>query len=353
MADEVYLRLREFMDRLPGGYPATPTGVEIKLLKKLFAPDEAEVVIQLGQFPLPLNQAATRLGLDPKAAGEKLEAMAKKGQLLRFRASGQVFYMALQFAVGVYEFSMNRLDKETAELLEQYFEQGALRQMFTQAKTQQLRVVPIEKALPAKPQVASYDQVRALVDQHELFSVSPCICRKERALLGHPCSRPYESCLQFGMAAQYYLDNGLGRKIGRDEVYEVLRRAETAALVLSPNNAKDLSNICCCCSCCCGVIRNLTKFERPAEIACSGYRAVLDPELCNNCEICLDRCQMAALKTGDNHVSLLPHRCIGCGLCVSSCSSEALSLVPRPDAPEPPANIAATLMQIMKERGLI
>ena len=40
MSEEIYARLREFMDALPGGYPATPSGVEIKLLKKLFTPEQ-------------------------------------------------------------------------------------------------------------------------------------------------------------------------------------------------------------------------------------------------------------------------------------------------------------------------
>ncbi len=353
MSDLTYQRLREFLDRMPGGFPATESGVEIKILKKLFAPDEAELVIKLGQFPLPLSQAAKKLGLEEKAAGEKLESMARKGQLYRFRGGDQVFYMAMQFAVGVYEFSMNRMDQETAELMEEYFATGAFQKMFTQAKTQQLRVLPIARALEAAPQVASYDQVRALVDKQTLFAVSPCICRKEQALLGHPCSRPYESCLQFGMAAQYYIENGLGRQITKAEVFAVLKQAEDAALVLSPNNAQELSNICCCCSCCCGVLRNLSKFERPAEIAATGFRAVLDPDACSNCETCLDRCQMQAIESGEDHVTILAHRCIGCGLCVPFCPEEAIKLEPRPDAAEPPANITATMMQIMKERGLI
>ena len=31
MSEAVYNRLREFMDKLPGGYPETPTGAEIKV----------------------------------------------------------------------------------------------------------------------------------------------------------------------------------------------------------------------------------------------------------------------------------------------------------------------------------
>jgi electron transport complex protein RnfB len=47
MSGDIYVRLREFMDTMPAGYPATPSGIEIKILKKLFSPDDAEMVMKL------------------------------------------------------------------------------------------------------------------------------------------------------------------------------------------------------------------------------------------------------------------------------------------------------------------
>jgi Na+-translocating ferredoxin:NAD+ oxidoreductase subunit B len=48
-------------------------------------------------------------------------------------------------------------------------------------------------------------------------------------------------------------------------------------------------------------------------------------------------------------------RCIGCGLCVTTCPSEAISLIPKPDANRriPPATSMDQMMQIAKKRGLI
>ena len=45
MTDDVYKRLRAFFDRLPGGFPETDTGVEIKILKKMYNPAEAITLI--------------------------------------------------------------------------------------------------------------------------------------------------------------------------------------------------------------------------------------------------------------------------------------------------------------------
>jgi len=86
--------------------------------------------------------------------------------------------------------------------------------------------------------------------------------QKEQALLDNPCDRPLETCIQFGMAAQYYLENGLGRKISPDELMAILQAGEEKALVLSPTNAKEIINICMCCGCCCGILRTLKAIER-------------------------------------------------------------------------------------------
>ena len=39
-----------------------------------------------------------------------------------------------------------------------------------------------------------------------------------------------ESCLTFGMVAQYYIDNGIGRELTEDELMEKLAECEKASL---------------------------------------------------------------------------------------------------------------------------
>ena len=47
MSDQAYLALREYLDNFPLGFPETESGVELKILKRLFKPDEAELVVKL------------------------------------------------------------------------------------------------------------------------------------------------------------------------------------------------------------------------------------------------------------------------------------------------------------------
>ena len=44
---DVYERLAKHLDNLPAGFPATDTGVELRILKRLFTPQEAEVALGL------------------------------------------------------------------------------------------------------------------------------------------------------------------------------------------------------------------------------------------------------------------------------------------------------------------
>jgi ferredoxin len=62
------------------------------------------------------------------------------------------------------------------------------------------------------------------------------------------------------------------------------------------------------------------------------YQARIDAEVCNACEICLDRCPMEAISMDAEQVVRVDlQRCIGCGLCVSSCPEGAASLEQRPE----------------------
>jgi len=50
MNDEIYKKLAKVLDTLPSGFPQTENGVEIKLLKKLFTPEEADLFCDLKLF---------------------------------------------------------------------------------------------------------------------------------------------------------------------------------------------------------------------------------------------------------------------------------------------------------------
>ena len=48
---DIFVRLREKLDDMATGYPATRSGIELRLLKQLFTPFEAEMFLALGPIP--------------------------------------------------------------------------------------------------------------------------------------------------------------------------------------------------------------------------------------------------------------------------------------------------------------
>ena len=64
MSDKPYHKLREFLDQFPLGFPETESGVEIKILKRLFTDEEARIAVLLKPVPEEAAQIAGRTGLE-------------------------------------------------------------------------------------------------------------------------------------------------------------------------------------------------------------------------------------------------------------------------------------------------
>ncbi|RJR25551.1 MAG: 4Fe-4S dicluster domain-containing protein [Desulfobacteraceae bacterium] len=325
---DVYQRLRAHLDSLPGGYPATESGVEIRILKRLFKPDEAELATHLTSRPEPASVIAQRAGKEQKDVAEKLTEMSRKGLIFSIEAPDRpAAYMASQFVVGIWEYHVNQLDKDFLKDMDEYFPALA-KEAFD--KLPQLRTVPVGRSIQAGMEILSYENLEELVRKQKKFLVAPCICRKEHQIKGGGCDKLMDACLVFGWGADYYERNGLGRRITLDETLEILKKAEEDGLVLQPSNSQEIVNICCCCGDCCQVLINLKRHPSPASMVSSSFVAATDRESCIGCETCIERCQMGALSMVDGAVSLEEKRCIGCGLCVSTCPSGALSLKRKP-----------------------
>jgi len=340
------------MDGLPTGFPETESGVEIKILKKLFTLEQAELFMELTFELETVETIAYRTGMEPSALSLKLAEMATQGLLFRDYKDNQVRYQNFHFIVGIYEFQLNTLDKELAEMIEEYLPHFGMALADAGVKTKQLRVAPVSSAIDAESPVANYNMIRELIKDQELISVTNCICRKEQGLLGNHCDYPHETCFAFGKFAQYYIDNEMGRKIDLSEAMDILDMAERAGLVLSPSNTKEISFVCCCCPCCCPNIRYAKFFPKPVEMFKTYYQANINPETCTSCQECFERCPMEAIQEGLETSEINKDRCIGCGLCVSVCPENSISLKAIQDVEDPPDLMKDVFKKIVEERQL-
>jgi Na+-translocating ferredoxin:NAD+ oxidoreductase subunit B len=349
---DVYKRLAVHLDDLPAGFPSTKSGVEIRILKKLFTEEEAAFALLLSVLPESPDSVAVRARLSPEETDRRLEAMSRKGLVYRQeREDGTRRYSANQYVIGIWEYQVNRLNPDLVADMDEYM--PTLLAEGPWKKMPQLRVVPVNKAIPVRREILAHERAEEMVRGQKRFLVAPCICRRERTLVGEGCGKLEEACLIMGGGVDFYQQNGLGRVIDRDEALALLKRADAEGLVLQPSNAKKISNICMCCGCCCGVLRTIKKHPRPADFVSSPFRAALDSATCTDCGVCLTRCPMDALARDEGGVLRLnPDRCIGCGLCVSTCGSGSLTLERKPDAEQRdvPATFLRTYVEMARGR---
>jgi ferredoxin len=354
MAEDVYQHLARHLDNLPGGYPTTESGVELRILRRLFTEEEAALAVNLIFAFEPAEVIAERTERDVEEVAGQLEAMAKKGLIFRRYKAGVPLYIASQLVVGIWEYHVNDLDPELIRDFNEYLPH--LLQPEVWREVPQLRTIPVEESITVEHEIMAYEQAETLVREREdRIAVAPCICRREHQMIGEGCDKPVEICLVFGTGADYYVENGLGRYIDVDEALGLLQLAEETGLVLQPSNSKRAVNICCCCGCCCQVMQLFKRHPKPASLVSSPFIIASDPDICVGCGDCVTRCQMDALSlVGDVSVPDLD-RCIGCGLCVTTCTSGSLYLVRKPEEEQAkiPTSLARTYIMLAKARGVM
>lgn len=334
MTEDVYVRLRQFLDLLPLGFPATASGVEIKILKMLFSEEEAEIAMLASPLPEEASQIADRAGRDPAELEGKLEEISRKGLLYRTHHQGRTFYNTAPFMIGLYEYSVRRMDEGMARLYREYYEAAYMQEMAASG-VPGFRVFPINETVEAEIVLYPFLNLIDEVKKVRVIAVADCICRKESELTGEACDHPRETCLSFGAAAEYYIENGIGRRITADEAIRILEEADRAGLVHAGVNTKHLSNICNCCPCCCASMKGITGRGLDKHNFLNAlFEAVIDESECTGCGDCIERCPVNAISL-EEIASVGRDRCLGCGLCAAVCANNAISVELRSDREEP------------------
>ncbi len=350
MTDDIYEQLADALNRLPNGYPRTPSNVEVRILKKIIAPEEAALVIQLSGQMEPIDVIAARLGAPVPEAMSKMIQMARRGLAWYEKIAGKHSFRLAPFVVGIYEAQLGQVDHELAHLVEEYLATGgAVGIMSPQPALH--RVVPAQSAVKSE-WILPYDDVRAILLASKTFRVRDCICRAQQEHLDHPCSFPKRICLNFSTLVSAPTPDD----ITQQEALALLDKAEEVGLVHTVSNVmKGIGYVCNCCSCCCAILRGITEWGIENSVARANYYAVIDPDECLNCGTCIERCHVHAISDRDGVSVVDRDKCIGCGLCVTGCPNEVARLERRPEAEiiQPVPDFAAWEHERLVNRGVI
>jgi electron transport complex protein RnfB len=339
---DVYRKLQKHLDKMPVGYPATNSGVEIDLLKMIFTPQEAEITTHLDYKHKTVAQifetAREEVGSEEELT-RILNDIVAKGGISRRRVDGQVQYAVIPFVLwGVYEQQLKRLDPAFLQNTGEYL-MGEMGYELATSKLPKMRVIPIEESIKIEHRVATYDELRHLIElAGDHIAIQDCMCKRVNDLQGKHCQTTdrREVCMSFGYLADLYVEEGWGRKIDQVEALEIVRKNEEEGLVIMPGNEREPTFMCACCSDCCGMMMMMQAFPKPAEVVGSNYYAGVNAELCTGIGTCVERCPMDAVSMDNGFASVDLGRCIGCGLCVPTCPEKAIFLVKKEKEMVPP-----------------
>jgi hypothetical protein len=218
--EKLYRDLQLHLDKQTIGFPATKSGSDIRLLKQLFKPEQAEMAMMLTYRYQSLEQIQERAKKSGKSIEETeriLDETAARGAIGYRKKGGLKQYRNIPYIVGMLE--MTATLRPTPEFISahtEYSEDGLFWKAFLGTKVPQMRTIPIEKSIPIKYHVGSYDEVKKIVQTTvDPIVILECVCRKGAEKSGEPCKQTSrkETCMVFRDGARNLLEAPVGNSL--------------------------------------------------------------------------------------------------------------------------------------------
>ena len=333
--DQVYRDLQIHINNQALVYPELKSGVEIRLLKHVYDPEEAKIALYLTYKFESIDvifERAKDSGISKDDLETILERLVMKGTIGHREKDGVNEYQIWGFAIGFFEGQVHRLTPEFIQDFGEISSDPTFGLHFLSNQPAQWRTIPIEKSVTSEHKVATFDELEKLVmNTTGSIAVVECVCRQLHHMAGEACkvTSRLETCIGFGDLAKMGLKRNISREISKEEALEIFRKNQEEGLVLNSSNSIDTEFICSCCACCCGMLGIHQKIPDPSSFWINNFNAEIDSELCAGCQSCVDRCQAGAIKfKKSKNISIINEKkCIGCGNCVVVCPEDAIQLV--------------------------
>ncbi|MFX1495086.1 MAG: 4Fe-4S dicluster domain-containing protein [Promethearchaeota archaeon] len=354
VTEDFYELLRQKMDKWP---TRTPKSNDImKILKELFTEEEAEI---LSYFKAPYMDLASPLEIAQRSGkpDEKvidiLNSLAQRGLMFKLgKSRKRAKFSIWPTVIGIFEFVFSNAKiysdekiKRLARLFDNYLNRYIIPTAYTSnypfsrvvpSKTSE-KVIEINEDLGIVSQkICAFEEVEELINQCTAIATMPCSCRVKAKYLGYTPKTLIDVCMTFDMAAEFFIENGMGKKLSKEEALDLLIKCEKNGLVHCTLNAQKPDFICNCDKEFCGMLKPLSKFHRFGSPVLANFRSNFLPKIdetkeCNECYRCVDLCPTHAIfpsieEGGKFNIELNTDLCIGCGVCSSNCSAKRLIL---------------------------
>jgi Pyruvate/2-oxoacid:ferredoxin oxidoreductase delta subunit len=369
---DVYRELGRKIDGQVMRAPWNETLYEI--LKALYSHEEAEIIVKMPYGLASLDKIAGTTGRDKAGLKKTLEGLARKGLVIDVCIRDRFFYMVSPMIVGIFEFTMMRMDEgidpaRMAGLFHDYLENNDL---FVAAnfgdnkKVSPLRTMPWEETVSHTEhiEILDYEKARNIIEGHDLFAIGLCSCRHKKSHSEEGvCAVPLEKCATMGNSADYMIRNGLAKEVSKTRMLENLDESRELGLVINADNVQEGCEFMChCCGCCCLCLLGISKYGYPNTVVSSRFIARPDDSLCISCGACSKACHISVIEMRPNNEPGAARRndpvvdesiCIGCGACALKCRNEAMKLVARKQRVIHPETVFERVILQCLERGTL
>ena len=165
-----------------------------------------------------------------------------------------------------------------------------------------MHVIPVEKAIDTSSTSVSVEHLSHWIDKYDTFCSMVCACRKAQRIRGEGVGDiEGHMCIGVGDIAEFLVTSGKDAKyITKEEVKEILERAERKGYVHQITNLDGPNRIVGICNCSpgsCYGLRTSQLFNTP-NMSRSAYRAHVDPAKCVACGKCVEVCPAGAARLG-------------------------------------------------------
>ena len=165
-----------------------------------------------------------------------------------------------------------------------------------------MHVIPVEKAIDTSSTSVSVEHLSHWLDKYDTFCTMVCACRKAQRIRGEGVGDiEGHMCIGVGDIAEFLVTSGKDAKyVSREEVKEILERAERKGYVHQITNLDGPNRIVGICNCSpgsCYGLRTSQLFNTP-NMSRSAYRAHVDAAKCVACGKCVEVCPAGAARLG-------------------------------------------------------
>ncbi len=325
------------------------------ILRRLVTPEEAKILLQ---FTAPSEEIAERLDMDKETVDRHLQELFEKGVAFPSRKGwrlGRTVDTLQQLTLSNPKYWDSYGGSEYADLWNAFERLEWWPVWLEDAKSMgrpMMRILPAWEAIKDNPGLLPTEDIREIYGKAESIVVIPCSCKREH--YDRKCSSPEEVCIALDRSAEYNLSRGVGERLTAEEAIALETAARKHNLIIQAQNSTRTDMVICHChSCCCADFVACAQFSSICSIyeriAKSRYQAVVNPEKCTACQVCMEACQFEAREMKKYpgmtkwKVYVNPAKCMGCGNCVVKCQKEGAVIM---ECVRPPEHIPQERLDI-------